>query len=144
MNPTRDELIEEAKTKPITVDALAITHTETLAALDEYKDKPCLRVYLEGKGCDGFSYGVAFDSKKENDIAFLIKSESFSFELICDPDSFQFVKGANITFVNDMRGVGYVVENPRHNRFKGKFYKKKVWQERLLEKREKMEQAATT
>jgi iron-sulfur cluster insertion protein len=128
---------------PITIDQSALEQTQTLAALEEHKDSPCLRVYLEGKGCDGFTYGVAFDKKTEKDYVFPQSHGGYSIELICDPDSYMFVKGSTITFVNDMRGAGYVVENPRHKRFRGKFYKKKVWQDRLLEKRDQMEQSVS-
>lgn len=125
----------------ITLDEHALKQTEVLARHPEHEGKPCLRVYLEGKGCDGFSYGVAFDNKNEEDLCFPQTLDGYTIDLICDKDSIQFIKGATITFVNDMRGAGYVVENPRHNRFRGKFYKKKVWQDRLIEKRQKMEDA---
>ena len=34
-----------------------------------YKDK-FLRLYIEGKGCDGFIYGVTFDNKADDDLCF--------------------------------------------------------------------------
>ena len=125
MSETEITIQTEAAEKPITMDELAIKQTQVLAALDEHEGKLFLRVYLEGKGCDGFTYGVAFDTKNDDDLVFPQEHEGYKIDLICDPDSFQFLKSATITFVNDMRGVGYVVENPRHKRFQGKFYKKK-------------------
>ena len=138
MTTELDNSSQNEELKPINLDELAMTQTEKLAQLEEHKDKACLRVYLEGKGCDGFTYGVAFDNKNQDDMVFPQEFDGYKIDLICDPDSYQFVKGSTITFANDMRGVGYVVENPRHKRFRGKFYKKKVWQDRLLEKREQM------
>ena len=92
-----------------------------------------LRVYLCGKGCDGFEYGVTFDQKEPDDIEFSIQAEE-PFSVICDPPAFEFVKGSSITWIDDDRGKGFLIENPRHKKFRGKFYKRKFWQEKLLGK----------
>lgn len=86
-----------------------------------------LRVYLSGKGCDGFDYGVCFDLQDPGDRVFLHDSIT----LVCDPETFKFIAGSTINFVDDERGRGFVVENPRHKQFRGKFYKRKGWEERL-------------
>jgi iron-sulfur cluster insertion protein len=89
-----------------------------------------LRVYLSGKGCDGFDYGVTFDSREEKDVAI----DCGSITAIVDPDSLQFVRGSTIEWVDDARGRGFLVENPNHKKFRGKFYKRKGWQEKLQDK----------
>lgn len=86
-----------------------------------------LRVYLSGKGCDGFDYGVTFDQKEERDVAV----DCGEVTTIIDPDTLQFVRGSTIEWVDDERGRGFLVENPNHKKFRGKFYKRKGWQERL-------------
>lgn len=96
----------------------------------EYKNLE-LRLYIEGKGCDGFYYGVSFDAKKPDDISF---KQSDTIELVCDPDSYQFCKGAHIEWVNDERGTGFLVDNPNQKKFRGKFYKRKAWQEYFASK----------
>lgn len=97
-----------------------------------YRGLP-LRVYIEGKGCDGFYYGVSFDPKNESDISF-IQNE---IEIIIDPDSLMFMKDSTVDFVNDERGTGFVVNNPNHKKFRGKFYKKSVWKYHLEQKANK-------
>lgn len=92
----------------------------------EWQTMP-LRVYLSGKGCDGFDYGVCFDQRDPGDHFFT----QDSIEFVCDPETFKFIAGATIDFVDDERGRGFVVENPRHKQFRGKFYKRKGWEERL-------------
>lgn len=86
-----------------------------------------LRVYLSGKGCDGFEYGVCFDQQDPEDHSFVYGDVN----LICDPETFKFVVGSTIEFVDDERGRGFIVGNPRHKQFRGKFYKRKNWEERL-------------
>ncbi len=87
----------------------------------------CLRLYLAGKGCDGFNYGVCFDDREEGDLSFM----QGEIEVIVDTPAFEFVKGSTLEWVDDERGQGFLVENPKHRSFRGKFYKRKFWQEKL-------------
>lgn len=93
----------------------------------DYRDQD-LRLYLSGKGCDGFDYGVAFDRQEPEDQVF----EHGVLKIVVDRKSLPFVAGATIDWVNDERGSGFLVENPNHKKFRGKFYKRANWQERLL------------
>lgn len=116
----------------ITMDEQAILQTRQFQQEHEEWRSLFLRLYLAGKGCDGFSYGVSFDDAKEEDLHIRQEaSDGQLVELIVDPDTFRFVKGARITWVDDERGRGYLVENPRHKSFRGKFFKRKGWEERL-------------
>lgn len=95
-----------------------------------------LRLYLEGKGCDGFYYGVSFDQKTEQDLIFRQHSGNASIELIVDADTLNFVDGSKVIWVDDERGCGFLVENPNHRKFRGKFYKRRIWQQRLEQRRQ--------
>ncbi len=86
-----------------------------------------LRIYLAGKGCDGFNYGVSFDEKIEGDIEIDLEG----LKLVVDEKTLPFVKGSSLEWVDDERGKGFVVSNPNHRKFRGKFFKKKNWQESL-------------
>jgi iron-sulfur cluster assembly accessory protein len=86
-----------------------------------------LRVYLDGKGCDGFFYGVSFDTRSDDDHVF----SQEGIDLICDPESSKFVKGSEVEWVDDERGQGFLVNNPNHKKFRGKFYKRNNWEQRL-------------
>ena len=87
-----------------------------------------LRVYLSGKGCDGFEYGVSFDAREPEDRVFVVNKD---LSLICDERTLEFVSGSTIIWVDDERGRGFLVENPGHKKFRGKFYKKSAWITRL-------------
>lgn len=111
----------------------AIKATHDLVAEDASRSGLSLRLYLEGKGCDGFYYGVSFDEASHEDIHF----PHGTIDLIADPDTLEFCNGSVIDWVDDERGRGFLVDNPGHRKFRGKFYKRKVWQDRLEEKKRK-------
>ncbi|MCY4381165.1 MAG: iron-sulfur cluster assembly accessory protein [Proteobacteria bacterium] len=124
----------------------AIHKTLELAKQDPHKEYSYLRIYLAGKICDGFTYGVQFDHKLPADLVFpladskidLQKDEQTSSpypQVICDPDSFIFVRGSSIDYVDDERGQGYLLNNPNHKNYEGKFYKKETWQHKLQQKK---------
>lgn len=90
-----------------------------------------LRLYIEGKGCDGFYYGVTFDEPSEADHRF----PQGGIDVIVDPDTLKFTAGSRIDWVDDERGQGFLVDNPTQKHYRGKFYKQETWQKRLLEDR---------
>ena len=90
-----------------------------------------LRLYLDGKGCDGFYYGVTFDDKDPKD--YVLKLGEL--EVVVDDDTYEFVIGSTIDWVDDERGQGFLVNNPNHRKFRGKFYKRQTWQDKLTAKK---------
>jgi iron-sulfur cluster assembly accessory protein len=96
---------------------------------EEYRGKD-LRLYLSGKGCDGFEYGVSFDERESDDIIMPVNDK---ISLLCDPRTLEFVRGSTIDWVDDERGKGFLVENPNHRKFRGKFYKKSEWKSKFME-----------
>lgn len=89
----------------------------------EYEGKS-LRLYIEGKGCDGFNYGVTFDDATATDIRF---EQGSGVVLVLDKEVLPYVEGAVIQWVDDERGRGFLVENPLHRKFRGKFFKRSSW-----------------
>lgn len=96
------------------------------ATTEAYQGLP-LRLYIEGKGCDGFYYGVNFDAKEKDDFEFEIEG----LPCIIDERTLLFCKGSEIDWVDDERGQGFLVQNPKEKNFRGKFYKKSTWRTRL-------------
>ena len=120
----------------IKMNSEAMTHAKKILMEQKplYKGKmPVLRLYLEGKGCDGFYYGICVDEKEESDICLFQDSEQLV-NIVVDPDTLPFVGGSSISWADDDRGRGFIVENPNHKKFRGKFYKRKKWQEFFEEK----------
>jgi iron-sulfur cluster insertion protein len=67
-----------------------------------------LRVFVEGGGCSGFSYGFTFDEKTNDDDAMITKN---GVSLLIDSMSYQFLMGADIDYKNDLEGSQFVIKN---------------------------------
>ena len=68
-----------------------------------------LRVYVSGRGCSGYEYGMGLENKPgETDTTF----ESQGLKVIVDEISMQYMTGAVIHYVDDERGKGFMVDNP--------------------------------
>ena len=79
-----------------------------LAEEDDPSDK-VLRVGVSSGGCSGFSYNVAIDTKKSDD---LVQAYD-GFEAVIDPISVQFLKGSTLDYVDDVGHAGFKFENPQ-------------------------------
>ncbi len=116
----------------ISLSQEALTEAKRLASENpDFANLP-LRLYLDGKGCDGFTYGVTFDQESEKDFVFV----EGDITIVVDLDTLQFTDGSHIEWVDDERGTGFLVNNPKQNSFRGKFYKQESWKQRLIAQKE--------
>ena len=91
-----------------------------------------LRIYLEGKGCDGFTYGVCFDQLEQEDHVFPCETgKERKLDIIVDQKTYDFVKDSEITWLTKDNESGFLVNNPRHKNFRGKFYLRSFWKKKL-------------
>ncbi len=68
-----------------------------------------LRIFVQGGGCSGFSYGFTFDElKNEDDFEFV----EDSVKILVDAMSMQYLEGAEIDFKDDIMGSSFVINNP--------------------------------
>lgn len=68
-----------------------------------------LQVYVSGRSCSGFEYGMGLENKpSETDTSF----DSEELKVIVDEVSIQYMTGATIDYIDDERGKGFLVENP--------------------------------
>lgn len=83
----------------------------TIANLLEQRRIPgyVLRVFVQGGGCSGMQYGMAFEaSPEENDVVI----ETDGVRLVVDPSSMTYLRGATIDFVDSLMGGGFRIDNP--------------------------------
>ncbi len=92
-----------------------ITLTEAAVAqltqLIEKQGDPdvALRVFVSPGGCSGFQYGMALDSAVEDsDQVF----EQHGVKLVVDEFSLNYLKGAEVDYVDSLMGAGFTVYNP--------------------------------
>ena len=75
---------------------------------EEGKLESGLRVFVQGGGCSGFQYALAFDAPKPDDHRF----EAQGVSVVVDKTSMQFVFGSEVDYVEGLQGAGFQVNNP--------------------------------
>jgi len=86
----------------------AVTKLRELIA-EEANPAIKLRVFVQGGGCSGFSYGFTFDEVQNED------DFDFNYEevrVIVDVMSMQYLQGSTIDFREDIMGSSFVINNP--------------------------------
>jgi iron-sulfur cluster assembly protein len=68
-----------------------------------------LRVFVSGGGCSGLQYGMAFETQGEDD-DFVFQSAGIT--VYVDPVSIDYLRGAEIDYVDSLMGGGFKIENP--------------------------------
>jgi len=78
--------------------------------VEEGKAGSGLRVFVQGGGCSGFQYGLMIDENEQGagDQVF----ESHGVKLFVDPISIQYLKNAEVDFVDTITGGGFTIKNP--------------------------------
>jgi len=69
-----------------------------------------LRMFVQGGGCAGFSYGFTLDSEKnEDDFEFPAGTTS----ILIDSMSIMYVEGATVDYVEDIMESSFKIRNPQ-------------------------------
>jgi iron-sulfur cluster insertion protein len=68
-----------------------------------------LRVFVQGGGCSGFSYGFTLDEEKNEDDFVVQKDE---LEILIDSMSAQYIQGATVEYKEELMGSQFVIQNP--------------------------------
>lgn len=68
-----------------------------------------LRVAVTGGGCSGFQYSFALDDAKLDDDVVIERDGAV---VLVDPMSLDFLKGAQLDFVDDLIGAAFKINNP--------------------------------
>ena len=76
---------------------------------EEGRDDIGLRVFVSPGGCSGLSYGMSLEEKADEG-DFQVQQEGRN--IFVDEFSANYVKGAQIDFVNGLMGAGFTVQNP--------------------------------
>lgn len=84
---------------------------EKAKALLEARDLPegALRVFVAGGGCSGYQYGMALARSTEEDDIVLDQS---GVRIVVDPESAQYLDGAEIDYVDEVMKSGFSIYNP--------------------------------
>lgn len=76
---------------------------------NEDEQPEVFRVFVEGGGCHGFSYGFAFEDNIETDDTVV---EVNGTKIIIDSMSILYLEEAKIDFISSVHGDRFVIDNP--------------------------------
>lgn len=96
---------------PTTMVTLTERAAEEISGLMERQGQAdaALRVFVQGGGCSGLSYGMAIDNEvDEGDFVFNCNGV----KVVVDPLSINYIKGASVDYVEDVMGGGFKIDNP--------------------------------
>ena len=102
------EIVEVSSPALVLTDAAA----RKVGALIEGEGNPklMLRVYVQGGGCSGLSYGFEFDEQVGDGDTCI---ENLGVKLLVDPMSVQYLTGAEIDYREGLEGAQFVIRNPQ-------------------------------
>jgi iron-sulfur cluster assembly accessory protein len=97
-----------------TLEAAPVRLTERAAKriaeiLHEEAGAASLRVAVTGGGCSGFQYDFCLEHSRGEDDLVLARDGAV---VLIDPVSLDFLKGAEIDFVEEMIGAAFRINNP--------------------------------
>ena len=92
---------------PVTVSARAAKRIAQI--LKDESGAAMLRVAVTGGGCSGFQYNFAIDDSRMDDDLVVERDGA---TVLIDPVSLDFLKGAEIDFVDDLIGQAFKINNP--------------------------------
>jgi len=101
-------------TTPVQIESIQLTSNavqviKNLLTQRNLDKNYALRVYVTGRSCSGYQYGMALDNKpQDTDSTF----ENEGVKLLIDETSIQYMLGSTIDYIDDERGSGFFVENP--------------------------------
>ena len=93
--------------QPVTLTARAAKRIAEI--LKGEPGAPMLRLAVTGGGCSGFQYDFCLDDARAADDLMIARDGAV---VLIDPVSLDFVKGAEIDFVDEMIGASFKVNNP--------------------------------
>lgn len=92
----------------ITITEVAATRIKALL-VHENDSNLNLRLFIQGGGCSGFSYGFMFDEKINEDDFTITKNGVM---LLVDAASSQYLGGAELDYQENLAGSQFVIKNP--------------------------------
>src|SRR5215467_13952574 len=99
--------VETIPDSPVTLTDRAARRIAEI--LKEEPGDPMLRVAVTGGGCSGFQYDFCLDDSRADDDLLIARDGA---KVLIDSVSLDFLKGAEIDFVDEMIGAAFRINNP--------------------------------
>lgn len=99
----------ETNTKPlVTLTEAAVGKVKTIQESNPEFAGKSMRIFVQGGGCAGFSYGFSFDDAKPADEKVTLDGVT----VLIDPEAAEVLGGSTIDYVEDLQGSGFSIQNP--------------------------------
>ena len=92
---------------------ITITDTAQAKIVDVLSDEGSdarLRMFVQGGGCSGFSYGFTIETEQDDSDIEVIAGP---IKMIVDPSSFEMLSGSIVDFKDDLEGARFAITNPQ-------------------------------
>jgi len=99
---------DETSPRTITLTDSAIARVSELLAAED-GDGLMLRVYVNGGGCSGFTYGFTFDDTVGDDDRLF---EAGGITVVSDEASLELIGGSRLDWVEGLGGASFQLTNP--------------------------------
>jgi len=93
----------------ITLTGQAVSKLKQILSADNTPSSK-IRIYVEGGGCAGFSYGFSIEEAAQEDDFIVAESE---LDILIDPISMSYLEGIVVDFKNDINGERFAIQNPK-------------------------------
>ena len=98
----------EQTQKLVTITSKAAEKIKEFMA-EEDGNPQFLRIYVQGGGCSGLSYGMGFEKEAEEDDSII---EESGVKVLVDSMSQDHLQGANVDYIESLMGSGFKINNP--------------------------------
>jgi len=93
----------------VTITESALEKVREIMAQQELpEEERNLRIFVDGGGCGGPGFGMAFDRAQQDDV----RLERGGMAVVVDPRSLPYVEGATIDYLDEGEVQGFKVSNP--------------------------------
>lgn len=93
----------------VTLTEQALNKLKQIIQSDDMPDAK-IRIYVEGGGCAGFSYGFSIEEAAQED-DFVVSEKEL--DVLIDPISMSYLEGIVVDFKSDINGERFAIQNPK-------------------------------
>ena len=109
------DVYQETLNMTVAADPIIVTEAAankiTQLLDEEQKTDGGLRVFVQGGGCSGFQYGLMIeDGVGDAEVDKIFRSHGVT--IFVDPISIRYLTGAEVDFVDNLSGGGFMIKNP--------------------------------
>ena len=123
--------IEQIAAPKVQIGQMGQWQLANMLTNDPYVSGKSLRISIDGKGCDGFTYAIGFSAANDQDFITSLElasydGQNFNLDVVMDPFAAYYLQNVAIDYQLDHASDtdGFTVKNLDQEQFHGKFWRK--------------------